>query len=327
MRLDIIVPHYKEPWETCKYLFDSIMMQRGIRFDDIKVMVVNDGDCLLDVENFKGYPYKIEYLIKPHGGISDTRNYGIEHSDADYIMFCDIDDGFLNNYSLHLFFKGMEEGFDLCVSNFVEETFDSDGNQTIVAHDQDVTFVHGKAYRRQFLIDYDLKFDPQMTLHEDGYFNLLVYAAAHNEGKIKKLTTPTYMWRWNEESVVRKDRGDFVLKTYEDVMLTRIGVCQELKRRGYIPDYQSAMAMTVLNSYYDFQKPRYHLPQNEKHLRKAEKAFKKFWLMYRDEFNGFTNRFIADTAALARENAVQNGMLMEQQDLRSFLKHIEYEVK
>ena len=88
MRLDLIVPHYKEPWETCKYLFDSIALQRGIDMDAIKVIVVNDGDCLLDEGNFQNYPYKIEYLVKEHGGVSAARNYGLDHSDADYVMFC-----------------------------------------------------------------------------------------------------------------------------------------------------------------------------------------------------------------------------------------------
>ena len=98
MTLDLIVPHYKEPWETCRYLFDSIALQRGISFNNIKVIVVNDGDCLLDESVFSNYPYRIEYLVKEHGGVSAARNYGLDYSEADYVMFCDIDDGFLSNY-------------------------------------------------------------------------------------------------------------------------------------------------------------------------------------------------------------------------------------
>ena len=41
MRLDIVVPHYKEPWEVCHYLFDSLALQRGICFENIKVILVN----------------------------------------------------------------------------------------------------------------------------------------------------------------------------------------------------------------------------------------------------------------------------------------------
>ena len=75
MTLDLIVPHYKEPWETCKYLFDSIAMQRGIDFGDIRVVLVNDGDAVvLNKDVFVGYPFEVEYLVKEHGGVSTARN-------------------------------------------------------------------------------------------------------------------------------------------------------------------------------------------------------------------------------------------------------------
>lgn len=327
MTLELIVPHYKEPWETCKYLFDSIALQRGVSLSNIHVIVVNDGDCLLDDGVFEGYPYSVEYLVKEHGGVSAARNYGLSKAKADYVMFCDIDDGFLNNYALHVIFSAIQEGFDYCVPNFVEETYDKDKNATIVNHNNDLTFMHGKVYRREFLEKHNLKFEEEMTLHEDGYFNMLVYAVADHEGKIKYINTPIYMWMWNDNSVVRSNRTDFVLRTYEDVMLTRMGLCAQLKERGYKEDFETAVCMTVLNSYYDFQKTSYTDPKNAKYYRTAEKAFKKFWDKYKNVFTDQTNQKIAEIARVARENAYKNGMLFEQQDLRTWLKHIEYEVK
>lgn len=323
MTLDLIVPHYKEPWETCHYLFDSIALQRGISFNNIKVIVVNDGDCLLDENVFANYPYRIEYLVKEHGGVSAARNYGLEHSEADYVMFCDIDDGFLSNYGLHLAFSAMQEGYDYIVSNFVEETYSAENTMTIARHDRDFTFMHGKLYRRQFLLDYDLFFDPSMTIHEDGYFNMLVYSVVKEEGKEKFIDSPFYLWRWNDNSTVRKDREDFVLKTYDEVIKTRIGLCRQLKQRGYEDAYRISVGMTVLNSYYDFQKTRYYLAKNEKYLRKAEKAFKAFWTEFKEVFCDLENAKIAEMAVAARANAYKNGMLFEQQDIRSFLRHIE----
>lgn len=322
MRLDIIVPHYKEPWETCKYLFDSLALQRGVSLNNIRVLLVNDGDCMLD-KDFSEYPYKVEYLAKEHGGVSSTRNYGLDHSDADYVMFCDIDDGFLSTYGLHLVFSAMQEGFDVCVSNFVEETFDEKGNATIVRHDKDLTFMHGKVYRREFLVENDLRFDPSMNLHEDGYFNVLTYSVATEKGKTKNIESPFYLWRWNDNSVVRSNRQDFVLRTYKDVILTRIGVCRQLKARGLEEAYRTSVGMTVLNSYYDFQKDSYYLPKNEKYLRIATKSFKEFWDEFKPVFIDLNNRQVADMARVARENAYKNGMLFEKMDLRTFLRSIE----
>ena len=327
MKLDIIVPHYKEPWSTCKYLFDTIATQRGIPFTSIEVTLVNDGDEMLDESVFHDYPYSIHYLKKPHGGVSAARNYGLTHSTADYVMFCDIDDGFLSNYALHLIFSAMQEGFDYLVGSFIEETFSADNQMTIVSHNKDLTFVHGKVYRRQFLLDHNLRFDPLMTLHEDGYFNSIVYATATHEGKVQFITTPIYIWRWNDESVVRNDRRDFVLRTYGDVMFNRLSICEELIRRGYEEDYFNAVCMTVANSYYDFQKPTYTKAENARYLKIAEKAFRGYWMKYKKAFLQCSNQRIAEIMTVARETARKNGMLFEQQDIKSWLKHIEHEVK
>ena len=332
--LDIIVPHYKEHWSVCKYLFDTIACQRGILFDNLRVVVVNDGkqtDSNLSVDDLEDmqllYPFAVDFYTKEHAGVSAARNYGLDLSKADYVMFCDADDGFLNNYGLHLVFSAMQEGFDFLVSNFVEETFDKDGNPQIAPHNQDMTFMHGKVYRREFLLEHGLRFDETMNIHEDGYFNMLTWSVVQHEGKSKNISTPIYLWRWNDNSVVRKNREDFVLRTYEDVIRTRTGLCNELKRRGYEDDFRTAVCMTVVNSYYDFQKPRYHLSKNAKYLRVAEKVFRKFWMQYQKTFYDLTNEKVAEVAGVARANACKNGMLMERQDLRSFLKHIEYEVK
>ena len=328
MTLDLIVPHYKEPWETCKYLFDTLATQRGINFNDIRVIVVNDGDCLLNEDCFAGYPYKVEYLKKQHGGVSAARNYGLDRSKADYVMFCDIDDGFLNNYGLYLVFSAMNEGFDMLVSTFIEESFVK-GTEVplILPRKDDMTFVHGKAYRRQFLLDNGLRFDPNLTIHEDGYFNLVTYTVAKNSGKVRKVDTPFYLWKWNDNSVVRSNKDDFVLKTYDHLMKVRERTCDELKKRGYDKEYRVSVCMTVLNSYYDFQKDAYHTAQNEKYLRQAEKAFKRFWTKFNKVFKDSTNAEISEIAVSARANATMNGMLMERQDLKSFLKHIDNDVK
>ena len=335
MKLDIIIPHYKEPWSVCKHLFQTIETQGGVFFGNIRVIIVNDGEegvlfgsVQRAMYNLASYPFTVDYIVKDHEGVSAARNEGLDASDADYVMFCDCDDGFLNNYALSVIFSGMQEGFDMCMSNFIEETFESDGNPRIVNHNEDLTFMHGKVYRRQFLIDNDIRFDNRMTIHEDAYFNMLAYSVLKtNNGKLKKINTPLYVWRWNNDSVVRKDREDFVLKTYADVMLTRTGISRIQKERGMEEFYVASVCLTVLNSYYDFQKTRYHLEKNARYLRAAEKAFRAYWMEFKDVFNDQTNKKIAEIAVTARETAVKNGMLMEQQTLKEFLRHIEYEVK
>ena len=325
MTLEIIIPHYKEPWGTCWYLFNSIAMQRNVPWEEVGVIIVNDGDDpTLDDVDWSAYPFAVRYVKKEHGGVSAARNYGLDHSEAEYVMWCDIDDGFLNNYGLHMLFSAMAEGVDFLIVAFAEEAISTD-NKTIalVGHQSDMTFMHGKVYNREFLLKYNLRFDPEMTLHEDGYFNSIVYATAKKENaRIKKIDTPFYLWCWNDNSTVRKDKSDFVLRTYSYLMQTRTGTCRQLKERGYEDEYRVAVALTVLNSYYDFQKPSYWEAKNEKYRKDAEIAFTRYWRKFKHTFYDMTNQQITEIAKSARESAYNNGMLMEREDLKSFLKRI-----
>lgn len=327
MKLDIVVPHYKEPWEVGKYLFDTIATQRGIDFKDIRVIVVNDGnECILDESNFKDYPYEIVYLIKEHGGVSATRNHGLDYSDADIVVFCDFDDGFLNNYGLHLIFSAAREGFDLMTSCFVEEVWDKEQEfMRIIRHDRDPTFIHGKAYRREFLVERNLRFDPELTIHEDGYFNHLCFIEAQEN--IRDVGTPFYLWRWNDASTVRSEPDHFVMKTYPMLMKVRNALCTQLHEREYVDEYFTAVAKTVLDSYYDFQKEEWKKSKNARLYREAEKAFRGFWLKYKKSFLECSSLKIGEISLASRALAYKNGLIIEGQDIKSWLKHIENEVK
>ena len=324
-KLTIVVTHYKEPWETCKFLFDSIEIQHGVDFNDFRVLVVNDGDEKpLDEAHFANYKYEIEQVIRPHLGLSETRNYGIDYGDSDYLMFCDCDDGFLSNYGLHLVLGAIEEGFDFLYSSFIEEQPLPSGGWKIFRRDKDVVFVHGKVYRREFLRENNIRFNPQLYLNEDSLFNKIAY---HSADKVKNIETPFYLWSWNGASTVRKDREDFVLKTYDQVMLMRRLACVELKERGFIDEYFETVVRTVMDVYYDFQKPEFVKKDNAKLAKKAEKEFRRFWNEFADSFWECDSDRISRVMQASRLLAYNNGMRMERIDLKSWLNHIRKEVR
>lgn len=322
MKLDILVPHYKEPWEVCKYLFDSIAIQRGIDFNNISVIVVQDGAEGQITIPVADYPFGISRVVVNHGGVSAARNFALDCSEADYVMFCDADDGFLNNYGLHLVFSAMQEGYDIINSCFVEEQKDADGNYKIIRHDRDITFMHGKIYRRQFLIDNEIRFKESLTIHEDGYFNSIAHTVSENT---KTIETPFYLWRWNDNSVVRKDGEPelFVLRTYKHVIDSRMAIAEELEKRGYINEYIDCVLKTILDSYYDFNKPVYLLNKNAKLRAQAEKEFMRFYVKFRQTWYEAAANHKGEIAFIARANAYQNGMVMEQTTIKDWLRHIE----
>lgn len=323
-RLTIIVAHYKEPWDVCKFLFDSIEIQHGIDFDDFNVLVVNDGEeGMLDRAVFDKYSYDIEYVAKPHGGISDTRNYGIDHADGEYIMFCDCDDGFLNNYGLHLVLGAIEEGFDFLMSSFVEEQPMGKGWK-IYRRDKDAVFVHGKCYRRQFLLDKKIRFDKGQYFSEDSLFNKIVYCEA--DGNIKEITTPFYLWTWHGESTVRKGREDLVLREYEQVMRMKTLACEQLEERGFIDEYFDTVCKGFFDAYFDFMSPLFQKPELQGKVKEAEKAVKKFYKKFAKSLYECDKERVRRVMMACRVMAYENGLQVEKTDFYSWLKHIKNDV-
>lgn len=326
-KLTLVVLHYKEPWETCKFLFDSIEMQHGIDFNDIRVLVVNDGDeLILDKSLFDRYRFDVEYAVKPHGGISDTRNYGIEHVDTEYLMFCDSDDGFLNLYGLHMVLGAIQEGFDVLVGSFVEEQPIGDGWR-IYRRDKSPVFCHAKAYRRQFLMDKNLRFDTRLWFSEDSVFNNMAIHEAERDGKVKYIETPFYLWAWNAESTVRKDRETIILRQYEQVMTMRTLICEGLKERGFTEDYRKSVCRAIADAYCDFNSPIFVKAGHEKLVQKAEREFKKFYRRYSGEFMGCDSDMIGEALFAARATAYDSGLRVERIDFKGWLKHIKNDVK
>ena len=97
MKLQILIPQYEETDDVVKPLLDSIAIQQNVDMNEIGVIIVNDGtDVRLSDELLNSYPFKVEYILNKHKGVSATRNACLDHATADYVMFCDADDMFYN---------------------------------------------------------------------------------------------------------------------------------------------------------------------------------------------------------------------------------------
>ena len=325
----MIVTHYKEPWSLGKKFFDMLAMQRDIRFEDVGVILVNDGEeNELPAECFEGYPYEIHQLSIPHGGVSAARNAGLDASEADWVMFCDFDDSFLSLLSLHLIFCAMqEEKCNLIRATFTEETQDKDGVIHLVSHDDDAVFIHGKVMRREFLLKENIRFNPRLTIHEDGFFNVLVYTLAR--GTEQKIQTPIYLWAWNENSVVRKDNSkDYILDTYSHLMRQRMALTEEFIRRERMEDAVRTVAKTVMDSYYDFQKHDWKTQKNKSRVERAERWFCAYLKRYAGIYAKTDIVLIADLASIARTRVTrERAMLMESETLKDWLEHIMNDVR
>lgn len=212
MLLDIVVTHYKEPWEVAKPLFDMLGLQRGVSFSDFRVILVNDGEenhipdvLLVD------YPYEIHQIDIPHGGVSAARNAGLEYSTADWVNFCDCDDTYTNIYAIRDILNVIKDDckFDFLWTQLITEDFtEKEGPCRLILTPKKTVFVfiHGKIYRREWLINNGIRFDTNFAFQEDSLFNAMVLGVIKTErvGQISTLIPP-YVWCRRRGSVTNSE--------------------------------------------------------------------------------------------------------------------------
>lgn len=324
MKLQILVPQYKETDDIVKPLLDSIAIQQNVPMSEIGVVICNDGsDVFLSDELLNSYPFKIEYHHEPHRGVSATRNACFEHATADYVMFCDADDMFCNVCGLWIVFRemGIDGGFDSLTSMFVEEARNPENKSEVIYtnHEMDSTFVHGKIHRRQYLLDKKILWNPNLTIHEDSFFNILCQNLSNN---VRYCPVAFYLWKWRDESVCRHD-PKYILKTYRNMLDSNDALVDEFLSRGVQEKAMFYTAFMIFDAYYAMNKEEWKNQENLEYRDSTELRFKDYYLKHKDIWAAIPINDKMIISNQVRSRSVMEGMRMEAITIDSWLRHVE----
>lgn len=321
MKLQLLIPQYRETEAVIKPLLDSVAMQQNVPFDELGAVIVNDGsEVCLDEAFLAGYPFPIEYYRQPHRGVSAARNACLDHAKAEYVMFCDADDMFYNACGLWFVFREMAAGFDSLVSVFTEETRGPDGREVVyINRERDCTFVHGKVHRRQYLIDKGIRWNEALTVHEDSYFNILCQSLS---GNVKYCVTPFYLWRWRDDSVCRHD-PKYMLRTYRNMLDSNEALVTELTRRGERDKARQYAAAMIFDAYYTMNKPEWVNQENVEYRDATERRFAAYFRRMRALWDETPIEEKMNISNGVRARSVMEGMRMESVTIDGWLGHIE----
>lgn len=325
MKLQFLVPQYHETEDIIKPLLDSIALQQNVDMNEIGVVIVNDGsDVKLSDEFINSYPYKIDYILAEHKGVSSTRNRALDAATADYVMFCDADDMFFNMCGLYIVFREMQgDGFNAMVSIFIEETKDPRTNEKVyINHQMDVTFVHGKIYRRSYLMNNNIRWDPDLTIHEDSYFNCL---AQRMTSEVKYCQQPFYLWKWRDESVCRHD-PKYILKTYNNMLESNTALVKEFLKRNRKTDAQYYTTSMVYDAYFMMNKEEWLNQENQEYRNATEKRFKQYYIMFNTLIDSIDPQVKSQIIMGMKNRFFGEGMFLESITFADWIKHILEEV-
>lgn len=187
--IDVIIPVYNSRNTLFKAL-SSITLQ-SIK-DRVIVHIVDDCsdysysdiiskfECDLDIKF---------YRFDKNSGPGVARQYGIDNSSGEFICFLDSDDVFYNSTSLEFLYDEINMNCDYVIGKVYEEKDDSTKYT--------LSDLHGKLYRREFILKNDIKF-PNSYVHEDNLFHNLVRVCCRKTGIVKDVV---YVYCDNDNSI------------------------------------------------------------------------------------------------------------------------------
>ena len=90
-KLSVVIPYYN----LGGTIEDTLVSLQNVNYPNIEIILVNDGSTepasIEKLESLAG-KYKFTLLHKKNSGLSETRNFGAEHSNGAYLAFLDADD-------------------------------------------------------------------------------------------------------------------------------------------------------------------------------------------------------------------------------------------
>lgn len=328
-KLEILIPQYKETEAIIKPLLDSIELQQNINLkEDVGVIIVNDGsDVTLDKEFLDKYTFDVQYYIVEHKGVSATRNACFDKATADYVMFCDADDMFISNIALWFVFNEIERShFDSLVSVFMEEgrhpltkevIYFERGRKEIGGHDS--TFVHGKVHRRKYLLEKNIRWNPELTIHEDSYFNILCQSLSD---KVVYCPFAFYLWRWRDESVCRHD-PKYILKTYNNMLDSNTALIKQFLKRNMLEKANMFAVSMIYDAYLTMNKKEWIDQENQEYRHKTENRFAEYYKEFKYLYDRTPEQARNQIYAGVKNRFMQEGVFAEEITFKEWIRHIE----
>lgn len=213
--ISIIVPVYNvAPYlERC---IESLIKQT---YDNLQIILVNDGstdNSLAICERYRGIDGRVQVINKVNGGLSSSRNAGLESAEGEFIFFLDGDDW--------IAFDGLERLYQIMIGECVDIVQAKicsviEGKEDVISNEKcTIERVSGKECLKRIFPHYgpdyasicnkmyrkgiwkSLRF-PEGLLFEDMYVNYKLYASADT---IVVSSMNFYFYRKREGSICAK---------------------------------------------------------------------------------------------------------------------------
>lgn len=236
MKFDLIIPVYNNK----RGLYRSLM-SIGIESAPIVDVTIID-DCSTedydDVINFfsKFIPIRI-LKLEENSGPGIARQYGIDHTINNYIIFLDCGDYLSSPDSLRRMHKTVMENPDINLFTWAHN--DSNGEE----YGYDTNRLHGKVYKREFLTTHNIRFNQtQSRINEDIGFNMACkmileqYKMDNDKEFIYQDNEVMIIWDWRDPSITRDNNFEAYYNIQNLALADNGGNAIQIARRENVHD-------------------------------------------------------------------------------------------
>lgn len=260
--ISVIIPVFNNQ----KYILECIESVLIQTFQNFEVIIIDDHstDNTKNLICEKYLTNKQIRLFKNKGkGVSSARNYGLEISKGEYIMFLDSDDRLKKNCLEISYKKLVEKDADIVKFNYYK-IFEKQSIKNQFVFSKDKLIVNSDFERiiyPLFLNSYQLNnvwgqliskrkignllFDEELLMGEDLKFNLNLYTSCE---RILFINEPLLEYRYNPNGTTKSYSTNTVLKKINDVFIAYYEIYIVGKEKKYLsPEINEKIYKRILN--------------------------------------------------------------------------------
>lgn len=210
--ISIVIPVYK----VAQYLEQCILSVVNQTYKNLEILLIDDGspdESGMICDQWAKKDSRIKVIHKKNGGLSDTRNTGLNMCNGEFIAFVDSDDFIAPAMMEELIAVLKKEEADIAECNYLcfsnnQDLFKSKSIRKVTDYSAEEALdllldetefkyvVWNKLYRKNILGS--LRFEVG-KLHEDVFFTYQVFGVCK---KIIKLEVPLYCYRQRNDSIM-----------------------------------------------------------------------------------------------------------------------------
>ena len=204
IKVSVVMPIYN----ASDYLRPAIETVLSQSLSEIELICVDDGSTDNSLEIVKEYQTndeRIRIVTENNAGPSVARNKGLTRARGKYVMFLDADDFYDLAMIEKLYNVAEKDNLDIAICKFdiynnrkgkYEDNIKSDHGEifeggNVVSHSEhpDVIlscttgYIWNKMFRREFLVEKEITFDPELRVFEDICFVVSSLSLADRVGK------------------------------------------------------------------------------------------------------------------------------------------------